>query len=294
MARSSSSTTPQYGTFDDWLEQQPQQERGKLCRLRDELVRLFGNPRRSDIRWWRAVGTCVVKLFPAADKRRGQGFMEVLGDVAQPRRDRSQKSIITFLYWARELAQKLSREEVADLGKKVRAQQITMTHVINLLSIDDTNNTQSRAQFLRACLREKWSANRLKREIQGDRRHLTSFGGRRSTVRTSTNPAVAAREMIVRSESWAACCRQYFLVKGAPLAKRRQRCSPRLARELVRALQEVTELADLARKARGILRQIVGELPEDEGAYRPGKDSSKKGSAARRTVPRQIGKGNRV
>ena len=169
---------PKNGTFSQWLEQQPQGKRGRLILLRDRLVRLFHDPHRGDIRWQYAVGKTVLGLFPADDQRRGQGFMEMLGDLVEPGRDRSDKSIITALYNWRSMAVRCSPEEIRAFAAKVRTQALTAQHVVYLVSVSPENNTISRGEFLQNSITHDWSANQLRREIQADRKHLTSFGGR--------------------------------------------------------------------------------------------------------------------
>lgn len=247
--------------LERWLEQQAPKQVPVLRRARDRLASLFRDPQRCDVAWWYAVGQCVLTLFPPSDQRRGRGFMEMLGDVAEPGRDRSRKSVISFLYWARELAVKLGRAEVADLGRKVTTGTITVTHVLNLLAVDEKNNTHSRSWFLRECVKRQWGANQLKREIQGDKRSFASYGGRHAIVRTTTSPAVAARETVVRSTAWAACCRRHFLDRGAPLARPCRGSDPQLSRELVQALQAVSEVAALATQAKRVLKRVVSRMP---------------------------------
>jgi len=255
-------STPQNATFEQWLEQQPKGKRHSLGQIRDRLVGLFRDPQRDDIRWQYKVGQYVLQIFPVDDQRRGQGCMEMLGDLVEPGRDRAKKSIISNLYAWRSMAVRCSPEEVKDFAAKVRAGVLRPQHVAYLVSVDAENNSTPRAKFLRECVKHSWSANQLRREIQADRKCLTSFGGRPTQPRTKSSTALAARDIIVRARGWVACHQQYFEGRGAPLARSQRKCSPRLRRELELALDGLQEVSESVAKARKILSKILSRLPE--------------------------------
>jgi hypothetical protein len=252
-------SAPKRLTFGKWWNGLPPETREVLRPHRDRLVRAFRKPRKDDLRWWYEVGQSVQELFPRNDRRHGKGFMELLADMIEPGRDSTKKSLITYLYRFREFAQKCDRREVADLAAKVRNGLITTCHVTFLLTVTD-KNTKTRGEFLAECLKHGWSANELKRQVQNDRIGLTSHGGRRSKARTASNPAVAARDLVVRTRGWKACHQAYFKARSAPLRKLPKVVNKALLRQIEEASTSLDEIAKLVAEAQGILGPLVEKL----------------------------------
>lgn len=204
---------PPYRTFDEWHAQLPKKEQETLKPYRDKLLRLYGKQSTTDIGWWHAMGVCLDRLLPGCRNRDGASFIELIADKLEPGRNRETKRLTVMLYRCRSFATKYGAAEVRDLKAKIAAGQITTDHVTYLLSVNKSNS-KTRDSLLSDAVENRWSANQLRRAIQDDRQALSKCGGRRPEPRTTTNPAIAARDIIVQARRWSACHTEYFGRRG--------------------------------------------------------------------------------
>jgi len=237
---------------------QKDEERKALQPRLDELLRLYRKPRTRDLGWWYAVGVCVKDLLPS--DRRGYGLsIESIADKLKPGRDRNTKRLTVFLYRFRDFAVKFHKADVRKLEAKIRAGQITADHITYLLSVNDANS-KARQEFLDEAVKNGWSANELRRAIQDDKLEgLTKCGGRRPRPRTTTNPAIAARDIVVQARRWNTCHDQYFANDGLLIAIPKP-YGPQLLRELEAALDGLRTVAKQAAEARKVLKPIVEKI----------------------------------
>lgn len=239
------------------VDQRDEQRKALQPRL-DELLRLYREPRTTDLGWWHAVGVCVNDLLPS-DRREYGLSIESIADKLKPGRDRNTKKLTVFLYRFRDFAMKFRKTDVRKLEARIRAGQISADHVTYLLSVN-RSNSKTRQTFLDEAAKNGWSANRLRRAIQDDKRQgLSKCGGRRPQPRTTTNPAIAARDIVVQARRWSTCHDQYFGNSGL-LKKLPKSNSPLLLRELEAALAGLREVAKQAAEARNILKPIVEKM----------------------------------
>lgn len=251
-------TVPARKIFDEWIKSQPKSRHAQLERSRDRLLLLFRTPRRNDLIWWYDIGVCVLKIFPPEDKHYGDRFMELLANLVKPERDPAKKTIVTELYQCREFARKCDREEARQLAAKVRQKVISRQHVAYLITVDEEDNTKTRDTFLDECVWYGWSTHELQREIQDDRRPgLTRFGGRRPRARTTSNPAIAARDIVVQARAWIARHDQYFGAPDSPLRKLRRPYTDTHLKQLEAALEMLGEVAKLSVKAHKMLESLL-------------------------------------
>jgi hypothetical protein len=263
MAKKTAAEIGKCDIFGEWLAKQPVGRRSKLRRAKDHLLALFQEPKKGDIRWQAKVGTCLLRFLPPGGKRQDIGVIPMLADLVLPGRNPAEKSILTSLFLWQSMAKRCTPAEIRDYAAKVRAGTVTSQHVAYLVSVIRKANKTTRAQFLRKCISEGWSANRLRREIQNDRLQLVSFGGRHYQPRATSSPSLAAWEIVTRARAWMACYERYFQSHSAPLARMPRTCSPRLRRELLRALECLKDVAKSARTAHRTLRAIVSRLPPE-------------------------------
>ena len=146
-----------------------------------------------------------------------------------------------------------------------------------LLTLEKSSR-KARAKLLAECVANGWSTNELKRRIQGKKKHLSSFGGRKSHARTTSNPALAARDIIVRAMGWAECFKSYFEIPDGPLAKSPDDPSDRLRAELEKALEVLPQVARQAKEAQKLLEPIVKGLRPAEMAEKKKKEPKRTGT----------------
>lgn len=210
----------------------------------DELLRLYRKPRTRDIGWWHAVGVCLNDLVPSDCRKYGLSI-ESIADKLKPGRDRNTKKLTVFLYRFRDFAVKYRKSDVRKLEAKIQAGEISADHVTYLLSVNQSNS-KTRQTFLDEAVKHVWSANRLRRAIQDDKLEgLTKCGGRRPKPRTTINPAIAARDIVVQARRWTTCHKEYFANDGLLIAISKPNSS-QLLRELEAALDGLRTVAKQA------------------------------------------------
>jgi hypothetical protein len=254
-------TTQRTKTLNQWLQGLDSAPKKLLRPVKSTLLRSLWRASaedRQDLMWWWRVGKEINALFED-DLHYSASLMELLADALQPDRNEEQKGPVTLLYQIRKFAQVYSTEkQVRRLAEHCATGDISLQHVRFLLTVDSTRNSKTRDAFLKECLAKKWPANALYRRIQDDKRAFIRFGGRRPQVRTTTNPALAARDIAVRAEAWEASLEAYFggdtaLFQSIPASRQNQE----LVRELKAALEGLEKVGEWTQKGRNTLKPMV-------------------------------------
>lgn len=253
MAHKGAGTKRRFGRLDEWLAQVPARKRKTAELQRARLVQLFEDPKRLDVIWWRQVGACLQMLSRAAPKNYGSGLIELVADLVEPGRKPDQKAAVTQLYLYREIARKMDQSEIRKLAKLIREGHITASHVVNLATMDESDD---RKEMLAQCLKNGWSSHELKRQIQG-MNGLGSLGGRRFRPRVTTNPGVAAREVILQGERFIASCEAYFQEGG--VLETAVDVDNAVLRELEKAQGKLEKIAEKTAHARDRIGQSIAK-----------------------------------
>jgi hypothetical protein len=234
--------------------------------------------------WWWRVGKEINALFEE-ESRYSASLMELLADALQPDRKKEQKGPVTLIYQIRKFAQTYPTQSQAQrLAKHCAAGRMTLQHVRFLLTVDPERNSKTRGAFLKECLAQRWPANELYRRIQDDKRAFIRFGGRRPQVRTTTNPALAARDIAVRARAWEASLEAYFGDDNGPFQDIDLN-DQELVRELTAAIMGLGKVAKLAQKGTKILRLKTN--PEEPSTRKASRSSRNAASAKSRRTSRR-------
>jgi hypothetical protein len=240
-------------SYDDWRNSLSEHERRRLDLEFEKLLGLFQMQETTSIRWWHKVGERINKVFSIGERHPS---IEVLANELEPGRETDQKSLNTNLFLYRNFAQRFNREEVSDLAKSVKQQDLSVSHVRCLVNVDKKNNSKSWEDFRDESVAQGWSANQLKREIQEDKSELTRTG-RSKGPRTKSSTAVAVQQINSLAQEWLACDGQYFQKNSAPLKRIPKRASKRLQNQIEKARDQVREVASIINAEKESLEAIV-------------------------------------
>ena len=200
-----------YASIDEWLKGQP--DRKELRGTLRELHRLIKDKENgwADLAWWHDVGTCVARFLPKGDRCHGDNVIELLANALQPGRDLGDWKLPNVLYRARDFVGKYeSRKDAENLGRKRNADNkpLTLLHVSVLLSVKDD---AQREEFMDRCLKESWSAQQLRREIQNTTGRKRGTGGRSPSPPKYSSAGVALRDIANMANRWTAFHKVWFV-----------------------------------------------------------------------------------
>ncbi len=194
MAKRTGSRSRTYERINDWLEDQPRQARRRLRRSLTRLRRLYRNrPEQDDFTWWHDVGSLVAELIPKGDRHYGENVVQLVVQHLEP--DREPEGPRYFLYQARDLADKFTREEALELTEA----GLPKCHLAALLSGEDKTQRQ---RLWRRCLEQGWSYQRLCQEIQNAKGRKRSGAGRKPKRPKRQSAGVALPNICLMADKW--------------------------------------------------------------------------------------------
>ena len=207
-------TELKYASITEWLKDQSDKKdlHGALLKLR-QLIK-DKKERWNDLTWWHNVGTCVAQFLPKEDRHKGDNVIELLANALQPGRELKDWTLPHVLYRARDFVDKYkNRKDAEALGRKRNAKNkpLTRLHVSVLL----TANDDQREKFLAACLKNSWSAQELRRQIQ-NATGRKGTGGRPPKPPTYSSAGVVLRDITVMANRWTAYHKVWFIGWKAP------------------------------------------------------------------------------
>jgi hypothetical protein len=212
-------TTLKYQNIAMWLKDQPDKKdlRGVLLELR-RLMK-GEEEERNYLAWLYDVGTCVERLVPKGNLRYGENVIELLANDLQPDRDLKDWTLPNVFYRAREFVGKYkNRNDAEKLSRKRNADNkpLTRLHVSVLLTVKDD---AQREDFLKQCLKESWSGQRLRCEIQNATGRKRGTGGRAPSPPKYSSAGVALRDIAVMANRLAAFHKVWYIgLRKLPVA----------------------------------------------------------------------------
>jgi hypothetical protein len=194
-----------------WLK--VQDDKKDLRGVLRELHRLIKDKKEgeTDLAWWHDVGTCVAQFVPKGNRRYGDNVIELLANDLRPDRDLNDWTLPNSLYRARDFVDKYKRRKDAEsLGRRRNADDkpLTRLHVSVLLTVKDD---AQRRKFLERCLKESWSAQELRRQIQNATGRKRGTGGRSPSPPKYSSAGVALRDIKVMADRWTAYHKAWYI-----------------------------------------------------------------------------------
>ena len=277
MAKKGSTTGDSTG-IRAWIKAQPKTERTRLKAALSDLRKLFKSPQHDDLLWWHRVGERVLALQPKGERRYGDNVVELLADYLDPGRAWEDKRIPNLLYRTRAFAEKYSWPEAQALDRQRRAGRLTPLHITALVSLEDKG---LRKRFLKRCLKENWSGQRLRREIQNRVGRKRSAGGLSPTPPENPSPGVALRDISILARRWMTNYEVWFVGKRGPLSSGELKaCDEATLKEVRMAVNRMDEVQHAAAQGSKRLKSIAQAMKTKlEAAKRASGASGKSGSA---------------
>jgi len=213
-----------------YLDRITAQQRQALAKL-ETLLR---EPSHA-LKWRLQVGRLVERLVPAdePEKYGKKRMAALLKHLDQP------PHFQAVLYAARQAASCYADSDLPKL------KGLTWCHVRWLTAVPDK---KLRISLQKKCRKERWSCERLSREIQkelGTRGH----GGRRVKPPENFGAAVSLREMIRLAQRWS-ICQAVWLNRNRKRLAGSSKATAELQRDLEVALEELKKLEELVPVAR--------------------------------------------
>jgi hypothetical protein len=256
MAKRKRPKSNNYEGIREWLRYQPEKDRAELRTALAELRKLYRKPRHNDFRWLHDVGLQVVAFFPKGKRRYGDNVIELLANHLEPDREETDKALLIRLYHARNFAITCKSSKEAGMltdARNEKGDPLTALHVLALVSVKDNDQ---RAMFRKRCLKECWSGQRLRREIQNEIGRKRSYGGRKPNPPERQSPGVALRNLSLMSRQWKRSHEVWFEKPHPGLGKiRKQDCSEAVLREMEAAIEGLEQVGRAAREG---LTQLKG------------------------------------
>ena len=85
---------------------------------------------------------------------------------------------------------------------------LSIWHVVSLIAVDEKRgNKKSMKEFRDECVRNDWSVDDLRREIQNDKGSKRA-SGRPPKLRPAATPAIAVQELFIAARHWMAYHRE--------------------------------------------------------------------------------------
>lgn len=254
------STVRKHKDITTWVNAQPKSGQARSKAALSELRRLFKSPQHDDLCWWHRVGKRMLVLQPKEERRYGSAVVELIADHVKRGRKSGKKLIPNLLYRTRDFAEKYSWREAQKLDRDRRKGLLNPLHVTALVSLD---NKGLRDKLLRRCLTEKWSGQRLRREIQIAVGRKRSGGGCKPKPPKNPSPGVALRDISVLAKRWKAYHGVWFTdekaaLKRIPVKDRNEK----MLEELGRAADELIEVWDAIDEGLKQLQSLAQELEE--------------------------------
>ena len=244
-----------HASIQDWLKRQPAEDRPALRQSVTRLKKLYGLQRHDDFVWWHKVGSLVANLCPKEDRHYGDNVINLLAQHVEP--DREPEGPRNFLYAARDLADKLSREEASELTEA----GLSKSHVTALLSVEKPTQRQ---HFLGRCLKESWSVRRLRQEVQNAKGRKSRSGGRPVQGLERQSAGVAARNLSVMSRRWRESHQVWFVGPQAAFGRvRKKDCNEEILWDAQTALEELKQLHEVTGYELDLLHAFVQGLEEE-------------------------------
>ena len=276
MAKKGSTTGDSTG-IRAWIKAQPKTERTRLKAALSDLRKLFKSPQHDDLCWWHRVGERVLTLQPKGERRYGANVVELLGDYLDPGRKWEDKRIPNLLYRTRAFAEKYSWPEAQELDRQRRAGYLTPLHIVALVSLEDKG---LRKRFLKWCLKENWSGQRLRREIQNRVGRKRSSGGLSPTPPENPSPGVALRDISVLARRWMTNYEVWFVGKRAPLGSDELKaCDEATLQEVEGAIRRMGEVRHAAAEGLKRLKSIAQAMKTNREAAKQASRASGKSGA---------------
>ncbi len=254
------STVRNYKDIGAWVNAQPKSGQARLKIALSELRRLFKSPQHDDLCWWHRVGKRMLVLQPKEDRRYGSSVVELIADHVEQGREREDKRTPNRLYRTRDFAEKYSWREAQKLDRERRNGLLAPLHVTALVSLDDKG---LRDELLERCLEERWSGQRLRREIQNVVGRKRSSGGLSPIPPADASPGVALRDTSILARRWMTNYEAWFVGKRAPLGPDQLKaCDEATLKEVESAIKGLTEVHGAAREQLKRLRQFQRDIKE--------------------------------
>jgi DNA-binding ferritin-like protein len=266
MARTTSKTAKQRAAASTKREQAitPEPTRPSPARRR-----LLAKPDTRSLRWWFDLGTELLQVHPVPKAGRKRPYRpNIIRDLAQKLHGASLKNAKTTLWQARKLVMRFGTWD-----KLVKFQgPLSIWHVMTLVAVDQKKGSKSSmAELRKRCIAERWSVDRLKREIQNDRGGKTG-SGRQPKLLMAATPAIAIKDLYIAARRWMAYHEQCLDGPRPILTRARPKdYSANLLRDVQRAIEglvqvqkavteEVTQLIPLAKNIKDYSANLLRNI----------------------------------
>lgn len=235
-----------------------------------KLNELLKQPGPHDLLWHHRAGECVERLFPIESGRQfGRELMpriaEALGKT---------KSFADELWNYRSFFSAYEREEVVRLRDRNDKNkfQLSWTHVICLLTVEDV---RIRSKLQIACLKQEWSTDELRRQVN-EAQGRKSSGGRRLVRPKSLDTCLA--QVIKESETWIKRHRQVWFYPEDPAIEieSKQGNPEHVAKQLDEVIESWQKMEWLIKEYLPRLRQMRAWF-EKEAAQEAKRKTAKRG-----------------
>ncbi len=144
---------------------------------------------------------------------------------------------------------------------------LSIWHVVSLIAVDEKRgNKKSMKEFRDECVRNDWSVDDLRREIQNDKGSKRA-SGRPPKLRPAATPAIAVQELFIAARHWMAYHKKCL---GGPKPvlthARRADYTPRLRRDATKAIRGLKVVQDKVaiemRQLQRLLEKIKAAIGE--------------------------------
>jgi hypothetical protein len=268
MAKQRRPRTASASALDAWIREQPKAEQSAYRKI----AFLARSREPASLRSSYELGQLLLVVYPLGhrSKRYGKDFMGWLTRKLAGKKD---SPLLHRLYLARKLAATLGENELEDLATQIDGSRngFTLRHVTYLLSVADAGVRKS---LCSKCLRQGWSAERLKQEIQKTRPLRRSGGGHQPAPPENTGLAVAVRDVVRLSRRWIAYSKTWVRDgRGALEQEPFDEHVEMLQVEVPAALTQIGELQKAALEVKQTLVHLTTRLGERPGDRQPHEDS---------------------
>ena len=262
MARTSTTTVKRRKQITDEGTQTPGDE---ALPIPAKLRRLIANPEKDKLRWWFDVGHQVLRLHPEpehdANRHYGTKTTKKIAKGLCPddATEREKENMNNTLVQARMVARRFDENQWEKL-KKFQG-ELSVSHMITLLSVDEAKGSKSTMEEIHArCVADRWSVDKLKREIQNDKGGKMA-SGRRPKPLPAVTSAIAVKDLIVAARQWTT----YYdvcLAGRRPILKhaRRKDYSAHLLRDVHNAIEGLKQVQEAVRDELQQLRQLAKNI----------------------------------
>ncbi|MEQ8789937.1 MAG: DUF1016 N-terminal domain-containing protein [Pirellulaceae bacterium] len=242
--------------------EKPLRQQAAFKKLR-ELLKKAG-PR--DLLWYYRAGECAERLFPLKGGRHyGHGRMaEITTALGEP--ESFSSALWAYRDFFNEYRRRRDRVEWLANPDNTNGFRVTWTHVKHLLSLDD----KERENFLRRCIKNKWTVKDLRRIIK-EHRGRKGKGG--VPFKQPETLDAGLRELIDETEEWVRRHRQVWFAPGDPLfsedtPQETPKAVPKLLEEAVATWEQMD---GLIKKSLPQLRRLRTQLKKIQDRQAAGK-----------------------